>query len=333
MKSSEQMNAIIVKMPGKSEQLKLSKVPKPIPSAKELLIKVEATALNRADILQRQGKYPPPKGASETLGLEVSGVVTEMGPEVTKYKEGDKVFGLVPGGGYAEYCVIHESMANKIPEILSFEEAAAIPEVFLTAYQALITLAKLKKEEAVLIHAGASGVGTAGIQIAKEIGAKVFVTASKSKHHICIKLGAEKAIDYKNENFAEKILDFTHGNGVNVIIDFISAPYVKDNIKSLAIDGRLVILATLGGGLVEEFDLRQILIKRLSVIGSTLRSRSLDYQINLNSNFINFAFEKFNNQKFKPIIDKIYDWKDVAEAHEYMEANKNIGKIVLKITQ
>ncbi len=325
------MKAIIVQAPGGTEQLKLGNTEKPIPGKNQLLVKVEATALNRADILQREGKYPPPKGASEILGLEISGVVSEIGAEVTKHKIGDRVFGLVPGGGYAEYCLINESMANKIPTNLSFEQAAAIPEVFLTAYQSLISIAKLKKGETVLIHAGASGVGTASIQIAKEIGAKVFVTASKEKHKICFDLGTEEAIDYKNENFSERVSNFTNSKGVDVIIDFISAPYFKDNIKSLAIDGRLIILASLGGGKVDEFDLRIILSRRLSIIGSTLRARSLDYQKNLNRELINFAYEKFNNGNLKPIIDKVFSWKDVAEAHQYMEANKNIGKIVLKI--
>ena len=325
------MKAIIVQTPGGAEKLKLGNTEKPVPGKNQLLVKVEATALNRADILQRQGKYPPPKGASEILGLEISGVVSEVGPKATNHKVGDKVFGLVPGGGYAEYCVIHELMANKIPENLSFEQAAAIPEVFLTAYQALISIAQLKKGEIILIHAGASGVGTAGIQIAKQIGATIFVTASKKKHQICFDLGAEKAIDYKNENFSEKISNFTNSNGVDVIIDFISAPYFKDNIKSLSTDGRLIILASLGGGKVDEFDLRQILIKRLTIIGSTLRARSLEYQINLNKTFMNFAYDKFEDGRLKPIVDKVYDWKDVSEAHQYMEANKNSGKIVLKI--
>ena len=325
------MKAILVKSPGGNEQLKFGAAEKPVPKKNELLVKVEATALNRADILQRQGKYPPPKGASEILGLEISGTVSEIGAEVTKHKIGDKVFGLIPGGGYAEFCVINESMANKTPKNLSFEQAAAIPEVFLTAYQSLISIAKLKVGETVLIHAGASGVGTAAIQIAKEVGAKVLVTASKVKHKICNELGADKAIDYKNESFSERVANYTNNQGVDVIIDFISGPYFKDNIKSLAVDGRLIILASLGGGKIDDFDLRQILIKRLSVIGSTLRSRSLDYQINLNKEFISFAYEKFSNGKLKPIIDKTFSWKDVAEAHQYMEANKNQGKIVLKI--
>jgi len=325
------MKAIIVQSPGGAEQLKLGKTEEPIPKKNELLVKVEAMALNRADILQRQGKYPPPKGASKTLGLEISGTVSGAGHGVTKHKIGDKVFGLVPGGGYAEFCVINGSMANKIPGNLSFEQAAAIPEVFLTAYQSLISIAKLKKGERVLIHAGASGVGTAAIQIAKEIGAEVFVTASKEKHKICFELGADEAIDYKSENFYEKVSNLTNNNGVDVIIDFISAPYFKDNIKSLAVDGRLIILASLGGGKIDDFDLRQILTKRLSIIGSTLRARSLEYQINLNKEFINFAYEKFESGKLRPVIDKIFNWKEVAIAHQYMEANKNAGKIVLKI--
>ncbi len=325
------MKAIIVETPGGADHLKFGEVEKPKPKQNELLVKVKATALNRADILQREGKYPPPKGESEILGMEISGIVSEVGLRVTKHKVGDRVFGLVPGGSYAEYCVINESMANSIPSNLNFEEAAAIPEVFLTAYQALILLAKLKRGESILIHAGGSGVGTAAIQIAKEVGAKIFITASKQKHSICKELGADFTIDYHTENFREKIDEITNGNGVDVIIDFISGPYFKDNIESLSIDGRMILLASLGGGKVDEFDLRKILSKRLSIIGSTLRARNLDYKTKLNLELMNFAFEKFQNKKLKPVIDKIFNWEEVIEAHKYMEANKNTGKIILRV--
>lgn len=325
------MKAVIVEKPGGAENLKIDEVQKPKLNDEYILIKVKAAALNRADILQREGKYPHPKDASEILGLEISGIVEEIGSKVENWKKGDKIFGLIPGGGYAEYAVIHKDMANNIPDNLSLEEAAAIPEVFLTAYQALVWLAKLEKGEKILIHAGASGVGTAAIQIVGEIGAEVFVTASASKHDRCIKLGAAKAIDYKNENFHKKIMEFTDDAGVNVIIDFISGPYFKDNIASLSIDGRLIILATMGGGKVDEFDLRKILRNRLSVIGSTLRARSLEYQIKLNKDFMIFSYDKFIKGKLKPVIDTIFDFENAADAHRYMEANKNVGKIILKI--
>ena len=287
--------------------------------------------MNRADTLQRMGKYPPPKGASPILGLEIAGEISELGSEVDNWKVGEKVFGLIPGGGYAEYAVINSEMAMPVPENFSMHKAAAIPEVFLTAYQALVWYGKLDKDKTVLIHAGASGVGTAAIQIAKEIGANVFVTASAAKHETCLQLGAEKAIDYKSEKFDKKILEYTNGKGADVIVDFISGPYFKQNLDSLNVDGRLILLATLGGGQVDEFDMRKILVKRLSIIGSTLRSRTLDYQIKLTKEFSSFALERFKDGKLKPVIDSVFNWDEAAKAHKYMEENKNIGKIVLNI--
>jgi tumor protein p53-inducible protein 3 len=325
------MKAINVETPGGAEKLKPAEYPDPIPKEKEILVKVSAAALNRADILQREGNYPPPKGASEILGLEISGEVVECGKTVVRWKKGDKIFGLIPGGGYSEFAVIHEEMANPVPKNLSMIEASAIAESFLTAYQALVWLSKLNSHEKVLIHAGASGVGTSGIQIAREIGAEVFVTASASKHDVCIQLGASKAIDYRTEKFHKKIMDFTNGLGVDVIIDFIGAPYFKDNIASLKADGRMIILAAMGGGKVDEIDLRKILRNRLSIIGSTLRARSLEYQIKLNKELLEFSFKKFEEGKLKPVIDKVFNFEEAAEAHKYMEANKNIGKIVLNI--
>jgi tumor protein p53-inducible protein 3 len=190
---------------------------------------------------------------------------------------------------------------------------------------------KLKKGNLVLIHAGASGVGTAAIQIARELGSEIFITASRSKHKTCIDLGAKNAIDYNSQNFTVEILNYTNQNGVDIIIDFIAGPYFKKNLDCLKTDGRLIILASLGGGKVDEFDLRKILTKRLSIIGSTLRSRPLDYQIKLTKEFSNFALNKLANGTLKPIIDSIFKWEKVSEAHRYMEANKNTGKIVLEI--
>lgn len=325
------MKAVIFDSPGGPEVLKIGDYPDPVPFEKEILVKVKATAVNRADTLQRMGKYPPPAGASTVLGLEMAGEVADTGSGVTRLRKGDRVFGLIPGGGYAEYAVIHESMAMKIPGNLSFNEAAAIPEVFLTAYQALVWYGRIEKNSSVLIHAGGSGVGTAGIQIAREIGAKSYVTASASKHKTCLELGAAAAIDYKKNDFVDEVLTFTDGKGVDVIIDFISGPYFKKNIELLKTDGRLIILASLGGGKVDDFDLRKILAKRISVIGSTLRARSLDYQVELTNDFSEFALGKFERGEIKPVIDSVFDWKDVAEAHRLMESNKNTGKIVLEI--
>ncbi|MEM9832468.1 MAG: NAD(P)H-quinone oxidoreductase [Bacteroidota bacterium] len=326
------MKAILIKSPGKADQLYLGEYETPKPASDEVLVRVHATALNRADILQREGKYPPPAGASPILGLEMSGEVVEVGDEVTKWKVGDKVFGLLPGGGYAEYVVIHQNMAMEIPENLSFEEAAAIPEVFMTAFQAVHWLGKLQPSERVLIHAGASGVGTAAIQLAREMGAgDTIVTASEAKHGTCRDLGAHYAIDYKNRDFREEVKEITDGEGVDVIIDFIAAPYFERNISVLRTDGRLIMLALLGGTHLEQFNLGNLLRKRIQILASTLRSRSRDYQIRLTKAFSEFAIARFQQGKLRPVIDQVVDWQEVQAAHQRMESNQNTGKIVLKI--
>jgi tumor protein p53-inducible protein 3 len=325
------MKAIIVEKPGGADQLKLGEYSKPICGENEILVKVKATALNRADILQREGKYPSPVGASPILGLEISGIVDQVGSRIFKWKAGDRVFGLIPGGGYAEYATINEDMAMEIPANIPFEEAAAIPEAFLTAFQSLVWLGDLKAGEVVMIHAGASGVGTAAIQLAREIGAKIVITASKEKHKICKDLGADLTIDYRTQNFRDEVLKFTNNYGADVIIDFIGGSYFQQNVESLTRDGRLVLLATLSGGKVKDFDVRQILTKRLKIIGSTLRSRSLDYQIKLTKNFREFAYDKIKRGIIKPVIDEVLDWKYVELAHRKMEENKNIGKLILRV--
>ena len=254
------MKAVVYDTPGEPEVLHIGEWNDPVPGENEILVKVAATTLNRADTLQRRGKYPPPKGASPILGLEISGTVITCGSNVTNWKKGDRIFGLLPGGGYAEYAVIHEDMALPVPNGLSMEGAAAIPEVFLTAFQALRWHADLKKGETVLIHAGASGVGTAAIQLAREMGASVLVTASRQKHQICLDLGAKEAIDYHEGPFEKPVMEVTNEKGVDVIIDFIAAPYLQQNINCLCTDGRLVLLATLGGVKVDQLNMGSILI-------------------------------------------------------------------------
>ncbi|OJJ16445.1 NADPH:quinone oxidoreductase [marine bacterium AO1-C] len=326
------MKAVIIKEFGGPEQLSIGEWEKPSPAQDQILVKVHNTALNRADTMQRKGVYPPPAGASPILGLEIAGEVVEVGANVNQWKQGERVFGLIPGGGYAEYAVIHQDMAMPIPSSFSFEQAVAIPEVFLTAYQAMKWLADVQPGETLLVHAGASGVGTAAIQLAKAIGVKTIVTASAPKHQTCLDLGASLAIDYKTEDFQEKALEFTEGKGVDVIIDFIAAPYFLKNIDSLATDGRMVILALMGGLNVDGFNLGKMLRKRLKVMGSTLRARSRDYQIRLNQDLKAFAIPLIEQGKIKPVIDSVFDWEQVVEAHQYMEANKNTGKIVLKVS-
>ncbi len=327
----ETMQAVVVDEPGDPEVMHIGETPKPMPAEDELLVRVHAAALNRADTMQRQGKYPPPEGASPILGLEVAGTVAEAGEACTGWNEGDRVFGLLPGGGYAAYAVIHHEMAMAVPPGLSLVEAAAIPEVFLTAFQALYWLGALEEGEHVLIHAGASGVGTAAIQLVKEAGAHPHVTASAPKHALCRDLGAETTIDYRAEDFAERIRAATGGRGADVILDFIGAPYIEPNLRALAMDGRIVHLAMLGGSRMETFDLRAPFRKRAQLFFSTLRSRPLDYKIRLTQDFASYALPLFIDGTLRPVIDRTYDWTEAAEAHRRMEANKNAGKLALRV--
>lgn len=326
------MKAIQIKAFGGPEQLYLGQYQTPTPAENEVLVKVEATALNRADTLQRMGKYPPPKGESPIMGLEMAGEVVEVGKAVIHCKVGDKVCGLLGGGGYAEYAAIPERLALPWPDGFDAVQAAAVPEVFLTAFQALRWLAQLQEGERILIHAGASGVGTAAIQLAKVMGAHPFVTASAGKHSLCEELGAELAIDYKTENFAERLLDYTAGRGVDAVIDFVGAPYLQQNLKAMALEGRMVLLAFLGGVKVDQLNIAALLRKRLQIIGSTLRARDLEYKIRLSSDLQLFAWPFFANGQLRPVIDKVYDWSEVAGAHRYMESNQSKGKIVLRVS-
>ncbi|PZN09740.1 MAG: NADPH:quinone oxidoreductase [Bacillota bacterium] len=326
------MRAVLVRQPGGAEQLFLGEYPTPEPGEGELLVRVRATALNRADILQRRGLYPPPPGASPILGLEIAGVVERAGPGCGGWRAGDRVFALVPGGGYAEYVTLPAAMAMPIPDNLGFEEAAAIPEAFFTAYQTLFWIGRLQAGERVLIHAGASGVGTAAIQLARDAGADVLVTAgSEAKLAACRALGASHAFNYKEGPFARRVLEATGGRGVDLVLDFVGAPYWEQNLECLATDGRLVLIATMGGGVVERCDLRLLMAKRLQVTGTTLRSRSPEYKARLTREFVQRVLPRFAEGRLRPVIDRVFPWDRVAEAHRYMEANRNIGKIVLRV--
>ncbi len=325
------MRAIHIAKYGGPEVLEITEAPTPPIGAQEVLIRTAATALNRADLLQRMGKYPAPKGASPFPGLEVAGTIVSKGDQVSRWKIGDRVCALLPGGGYAEYVSIPEGMLLPIPIGMSFEQAAAIPEVFLTAHQAIHWLADLQSGERILIHAGASGVGTAAIQLAKHIGTEIIVTASSGKHELCKKLGADLCIDYKSESFSEIIAEFTGNKGVDVIIDFIGAPYFQGNLDSLGIDGRLVQLAFMGGVHPKEVNLGPLLRKRLKLMGSTLRARSLDYKVKLVNDFREKYWPLFAAGTIEAIIDSVYNWEAVSDAHRRMETNLNQGKIVLKL--
>ena len=327
------MRAIVMRSYGGPEVLELGEHPDPEPREDELLVAVKATALNRADILQRQGRYPPPPGASPLLGLEMAGIVERVGPACRGFREGDRVFALLPGGGYAEKVAVPWDLAMPIPENLSFEEAAAVPEVFLTAYLNLFWLGRLEPGAFALIHAGASGVGTAAIQLVRERGARALATASGSeKLALCRRLGAEAAFSYREGPWAPGVLAATGGRGVDVILDPVGGPYWEQNLEVLATDGRLVLIAAMGGGTVREVRLGQILAKRIQVIGSTLRSRSREFKAKLIAEFAAFALPRFRDGRLRPVIDRVYDWREAADAHAYMESNQNMGKIVLRVT-
>jgi putative PIG3 family NAD(P)H quinone oxidoreductase len=325
------MKAITIKSPGDANQLEITEVPDPVAGSGQVLVYVAATALNRADILQREGKYPPPPGVTDILGLEMAGTVIEVGEGVTDFEVGDNVCSLLPGGGYAQQVTVDAAMLLKLPENLSFTKAAAIPEAFLTAFQALHLIAKIQPGETVLIHAGASGVGTAAIQLVKLAGAHPIATASGRKHQQLLDLGAELCIDYRTEDFAEAALSHTNGKGVNIILDFIGGPYLEKNLKALAMEGRMVSLAALGGARVEGVSMAPILRKRLQLTGTTLRSRSKEYKYQLVAEFRERIWPAFADRSVRALVDTIYDWEGVADAHKYMEANANVGKIVLTI--
>lgn len=325
------MQAINVIKQNSDTHLEIAETPTPKPGPHEILVKIKATALNRADLLQRSGNYPPPKGASEILGLEMAGTVESVGAKVTKWEKGDRVFALLAGGGYAEYCTIHEDMAMPVPENLSLIEAAAIPETFLTAFQTLDWLGELQKDETVLIHAAGSGVGTSAIQLAHHLfGAQIIATAGKQrKLDTAIELGSDFAYNYKEQDFAKEINKDVGAESVNLIIDFIGAPYWNQNIDVLAADGRVVYLSFLGGHKLENVSLAPILRKRLRIMGSTLRSRSIDYKIALSQDFAKKTLRLFENGTLEPVIDSTFDWTKTEDAHQRMENNKNTGKIVL----
>ncbi|KUO96798.1 NAD(P)H-quinone oxidoreductase [Ferroacidibacillus organovorans] len=327
------MRAIGYDHPGDPSVLKLITCDSPQLRPNHVRVAVRATALNRADLLQRRGLYPPPPGESEILGLEMSGVVCELGEGVTRFALGDKVCALLPGGGYSEEVVVHEDMLAYIPNSLSFEQAAAIPEVFLTAYSNLFWLGQFQAGQSILIHAGASGVGTATIQLVKQMNGRSIVTAgSVKKLTFCTELGADQVFNYHNGSFVDAVQSFTNGCGVHVIFDFVGAPYLTQNLSSLAIDGKLILIGTMGGNTAQNIDLGLLLRKRLQILGTALRSRTLEQKIALTRSFFSYATPLFEKGDLRPIIDRVFDWRDAADAHAYMETNQNIGKIVLTIT-
>ncbi|NGZ76920.1 NAD(P)H-quinone oxidoreductase [Saccharibacillus alkalitolerans] len=323
------MKAITVERQETTNGLILTELPTPVPAEGELLIKVHAAAVNRTDIVTREGKSG--YASNPILGVEISGVVEQANGR-SEFAPGDRVMGLVNGGGYAEYAVMPAERAMRIPDAYSFEQAAAVPEVFLTAYQTLYWIGRLQRNESVLIHAGASGVGTAAIQLAKKLsGAKVIVTAgSQEKLDFCGELGADVLINYKEQSFEQEVLKATDGQGVDLILDFVGADYWDKNLASIKKEGRWVLIGILGGIQVEQVNLFALMSKCVQLTGTLLTPRSDEYKARLTADFVKDVFPHIEQGEIKPIIDTVFPLEQALEAQRHMEANRNIGKIVLR---
>lgn len=326
------MLAVIVSEPGGPERLELREVPDPKPSSHDVVIRVHASALNRADLLQRRGLYPPPPGETEILGLECAGVVEELGAGVTTLAAGERVMALLPGGGYAERVRVHESLVLPIPEALSFEQAAAIPEAFLTAHEALLGAAELSPGERVLIHGAAGGVGSAAVELARELGAFVFATTrDPNKVEWLTELGANQVIDTSTQDFAAVVREASNGRGVDVIVDFVGASLSEANQSVLAAAGRWVVVGLLGGtrGTI---DFARLLGLRQTIRGIVMRTRPLTEKAAIVRAFRRDFLSWFDEGRITPRIDSVFPLAEVRFAHERMERNENRGKIVLRVS-
>jgi NADPH2:quinone reductase len=317
--------------PGGPEVLEIRTMPTPVPGAHEVVIKVHAAGINRPDILQRQGKYPPPPGASPILGLEVAGLVAAAGKDAT-LKVGDAVCALVPGGGYAEYCRVPGTHCLPPPRDLSMQQAGGIPETFFTVWANVFQIAGLKRGDLFLVHGGAGGIGTTAIQLAHASGAQVLTTAgTDEKCARCVALGADHAFNYKTQDFAEEIKRITDGRGVDVILDMVGGEYAEKNVGSLAMRGRLVQIAVQKGATVT-VNLAKIMQKRLIITGSTLRPRSIEEKAVIAQELKAHAWPLLESGKVKVIIDRIFPFAQVKEAHEYFESGAHVGKVILDLT-
>jgi putative PIG3 family NAD(P)H quinone oxidoreductase len=314
-----------------STALNLTSQTLPTLKPSEVLIKVHAAGVNRPDIMQHQGLYPPPEGASDILGLEIAGTIIDLGDTQPHLKIGDQVCALVTGGGYAEYCTAAAPLCLPIPNGLNFTQAAALPETYFTVWSNLFDHAQLKANETVLIHGGSSGIGTTAIQLAKAFGANVIITAgSNEKCQFCTELGADLAINYCEQDFVQVIKDHTYGNGVDVILDMIGGDYFPRNIKCLNFDGRLVHIA-LQNGIKADINLLPVMLKRLSITGSTLRARNTDFKAAIAQQLQKNVWPLLATGQIKPIIHQTFPLAEAAKAHALMESSQHIGKIILTV--
>lgn len=323
------MKAVEISTPGGPEVLKLVEREKPVLKQGDVLIRVTAAGINRPDVFQRKGAYPPPPGASDLPGLEVAGEIVEGDLTGTSLKIGDRVCALTPGGGYAEYCVAPAGNCLPIPEGFSDVEAAALPETFFTVWTNVFDRGALSGEETLLVHGGASGIGTTAIQIARALGHKVFVTVGSDERAAAVEaLGASKAINYKTQDFVEEIKKLTDGKGVDVVLDMVSGEYINRNIQCLADDGRIVIIAQLGGSKAT-IDTAQVMRRRLTITGSTLRPRSVEFKTQIAQALQKKVWPLLAAGKIRPVIHATFSLAQASDAHAMMEKGENIGKIVL----
>ncbi len=327
----EQMTAVAITKPGGPEVLQPETRALPTPGNGELLVKVAAAGVNRPDVAQRSGAYPPPPGASDLPGLEISGEVVAVGDGVTKHKIGDKVMSLVAGGGYAQYCIAQDAQAITVPDALTMQEAGATAETLMTVWHNVFERGGLKSGETLLIHGGSSGIGTMAIQLAKAFGAKVIVTVgSQDKADACAKLGADHAINYKTQDFVEEVKKLTDGKGVNLILDMVGGDYIDKNYEIAAMDGRIVQIAFLGGPKAT-VNFAKLMMKRLHHTGSTLRPRTNADKAAMVAAIETNVMPLIRDGKVKPLIDATFPLEKASEAHTRMESSQHIGKIVLVV--
>lgn len=327
------MKAVALTIFGGPEVLTVQEVPLPVPGPEEVRIRVRATALNRADLLEREGRYPPPgkRPTHQIPGLEVSGIVDQIGERVSMFAPGDRVMALLSGGGYAEYVVANERMTMAVPAHMELEHAAAIPEAYLTAFDSLYEQGAAYPSAGVLIHAGASGVGSAAIQLAKQANMSVITTVgSVEKANRVRALGADCVVNYHESSFVSVVKEWTHQKGVPVILDFVGQQYFEDNLRCLSPDGTIVLIGTLSGNQAS-IDLGLVLARRLRIQGTALRSRPLERKISLVQRFLREAWPLFQRDAIHPVIDRVYTLDQIQEAHRYMASNHNIGKIIVQV--
>jgi len=325
------VHAILIDNPGRGSRLRIAQVSEPPCGPGELRIRVAACGVNRGDLLQRRGLYPPPPGASEILGLECAGEVIEVGERVSGWKPGERAMALLAGGGYSEEVVVHAGSALRVPERLSLVEAAAVPEVFLTVHLCVFRLAAFRRGETLLVQGGGSGIGTAAIQMARAALGRVIATAGSDEKCARIReLGAERAVNYRTQAFADAALDATGGEGVDVALDHVGAPYLAEHLRALRTGGRLVWIGLMGGARAE-IDLAQVLVKRLTLIGSTLRARPLDEKAALVADFEARFGPALAEGRIRPIVDRVLPLEEAEAAHAALEASEHFGKIVLAL--